>query len=411
MKKGIHRRARKHDPSRKSSGNWFSRIRGKKRTSLAKARKHYQAAFRKPLLEKLEDRHLLATNVLVGEVLQFRGADIIGDGDDNLTLDAAKNIYAINFRGDHDGNVVRTVKGVDFISDNGGGTQSLYGGDVTVYGPREVGNWGNRPNYGSGSDEERMEDIMHDIRWSTPGQLHGADLAVVPGTNYRLELLISANHNEHRQWDITLDDGLQAVDGLKSLGIEGTAEGNSYDQGRSVNYRYDFVADDPKFEVRLGQFFGGGSGGDQNPIWQALTLHQTNEDPSIAELDGDLIQGYVPGSPNVAIDVAPAATVTDPDGSFGGGNLTVTRTSGGEPVDLLTVRAQQGGTGLDGGTNEVRVAGTTIGVMVSGGIPGQDLVIDFNANATAARVTTLMPLLEFGMIGNGGASHSKALEV
>ncbi|MFP6694479.1 MAG: hypothetical protein VB875_15760, partial [Pirellulales bacterium] len=256
-----------------------------------------------------------------------------------------------------------------------------------------------------------MEDIMHDIRWSTPGQLHGADLAVVPGTSYRLELLISANHNEHRQWDITLDDGLQAVDGLKSLGIEGTAEGNSYDQGRSVNYRYDFVADDPKFEVRLGQFFGGGSGGDQNPIWQALTLHQTNEDPSIAELDGDLIQGYVPGSPNVAIDVAPAATVTDPDGSFGGGSLTVTRTSGGEPVDLLTVRAQQGGTGLDGGTNEVRVGGTTIGVMASGGIPGQDLVINFNANATAARVTTLMPLLEFGMIGNGGASHSKALEV
>ncbi|MFP6668260.1 MAG: hypothetical protein VB876_13155, partial [Pirellulales bacterium] len=136
-----------------------------------------------------------------------------------------------------------------------------------------------------------------------------------------------------------------------------------------------------------------------------------NSAPSIAELDGDLIQGYVPGSPNVAIDVAPAATVTDAEQSLSGGHLKVTRTSGGEGVDLLTVRAQQGGTGLDGGTNEVRVAGTTIGVMVSGGIPGQDLVINFNANATAARVTTLMPLLEFGMIGNGGAAHSKALEV
>ncbi|MFP6659332.1 MAG: hypothetical protein VB853_14200, partial [Pirellulales bacterium] len=136
-----------------------------------------------------------------------------------------------------------------------------------------------------------------------------------------------------------------------------------------------------------------------------------NSAPSIAELDGDLIQGYVPGSPNVAIDVAPAATVTDAEQSLSNGHLKVTRTSGGEGVDLLTVRAQQGGTGLDGGTNEVRVGGTTIGVMATGGIPGQDLVINFNANATAARVTTLMPLLEFGMIGNGGAAHSKALEV
>lgn len=91
-----------------------------------------------------------------------------------------------------------------------------------------------------------------------------------------------------------------------------------------------------------------------------------------------------------ATAIAPAATVTDSTSAdFNGGSLTVSFGATGTSFDQLTVENQGVGAGQIGvsGAN-ITYGGVTIGTL-SGGANGANLVVAFNASATAAAVTAL----------------------
>ena len=95
-----------------------------------------------------------------------------------------------------------------------------------------------------------------------------------------------------------------------------------------------------------------------------------------------------------AIDLAPVATVSAV-GNFAGQSL---RISGLLPETRI---------GFDGfaslsGAN-VRISGTTIGT-ITGGSNGVDIVIAFNASATAARIQTLIQELTFASTSDAPAA-------
>ncbi len=198
------------------------------------------------------------TVVNFGTVSQFTGP-----GDLDLSGDIVR---AVNFNGSD-----TTVAGVNFKSD---------AGDPDFVGPQQVVGWQNRPEYGDTADDDNLEAIMHDIRWANSGasEFLEAHVPVTAGQEYKLQLLISGNHQESRVWDIEIE-GMEAVDSLTSLGLHT----DTYDVGRSVVYTFQDQAPDDVLDIRMGQIFGETAGDDLNPIWQAMTLELIPE-PSAASL-------------------------------------------------------------------------------------------------------------------------------
>ncbi|TPN47479.1 adhesin, partial [Mesorhizobium sp. B1-1-9] len=123
-----------------------------------------------------------------------------------------------------------------------------------------------------------------------------------------------------------------------------------------------------------------------------VTIHGTNDAP-VVDLNGasagfSTTLTYTAGSAATAI--APAATITDIDSAnFGGGSLTVGFTANGAVTDQLTIQNQAAGAGqITVSGNSVSYGGTLIGTF-SGGTNGSNLVVTFNANATAAAAQAL----------------------
>ena len=114
-----------------------------------------------------------------------------------------------------------------------------------------------------------------------------------------------------------------------------------------------------------------------------------NQPPQSTNLEGD-VATYQFGGP-VRLDVGGDASITD-TGDFEGGSLTVAVTTGEVPSQDLLGIALSASVDVSGST--VWVEGFAIGT-VTGGSSGADLVISFNANATAARVQTLVRALEY----------------
>ncbi|TPK76973.1 adhesin, partial [Mesorhizobium sp. B2-4-18] len=118
----------------------------------------------------------------------------------------------------------------------------------------------------------------------------------------------------------------------------------------------------------------------------------TNDAPAIDLNSGtagtSTILNYTAGSAATAI--APAATITDIDSAnFGGGSLTVGFTANGAATDQLTIQNQAPGAGqITVSGNSVSYGGTLIGTF-TGGTNGSNLVVTFNANATAAAAQAL----------------------
>ena len=199
-----------------------------------------------------------ATVVNFGTVSQFEGP---GD------LDLDGNIVkATNFNGS-----ALSVAGVTFEAD---------AGDTDYVGPQNVVGWQNRPEYGATADDDNLEQIMHDIRWanSGAGEFLEANIGVDVGTEYKVQLLISGNHQENRVWDIEVE-GAIGVEDITSLGLDTDA----YDVGRSVVYTHTLTADDDTLNIVMGNVSGDTAGDDLNPIWQALTVEAIPE-PSAATL-------------------------------------------------------------------------------------------------------------------------------
>ena len=118
--------------------------------------------------------------------------------------------------------------------------------------------------------------------------------------------------------------------------------------------------------------------------------------PVIGNLNGDSVT-YTEGGGAVAIDAGTAATVTDSDNTdFNGGNLTVSITGGNAAQDILGL-STGGAITLSGSTagSTVSVGGTVIGTLANNIAAGNNLVINFDGNATPARVASLLAAIQY----------------
>jgi hypothetical protein len=204
---------------------------------------------------------LASTVVHFGSIKQIsRAADLDLDGD---------FVYAVNFSAD---DPVRVVRGVRFQPDR------LPIPGAAFVGPQQVTPWQTKPEFGASADDNELEQILHDIRWASSGagETLRATLAVIPGETYKLQLLISANNNENRRWDIRVG-GQAAVDEITSLG---SSPGQTYAVNRATLYTCQWTATHRELVIQMGTLFGGNDGGDRNPIWQALTLEKISFPPS-----------------------------------------------------------------------------------------------------------------------------------
>ncbi|WDY55825.1 Ig-like domain-containing protein [Pseudomonas sp. PSKL.D1] len=136
--------------------------------------------------------------------------------------------------------------------------------------------------------------------------------------------------------------------------------------------------------------------------------------PVVGNLNGDSLT-YTQGGGAVLIDVGGNATVSDSDSAdFAGGNLTAAISANGVAgEDILSIRNQGTGAGqisLSG--NTVSYGGVAIGT-VAGGSGGANLVVTFNANATAAAVQALVRNLSYdnSNAGNGIGQASRSISV
>jgi hypothetical protein len=119
--------------------------------------------------------------------------------------------------------------------------------------------------------------------------------------------------------------------------------------------------------------------------------------PVIGNLNGDSVT-YTEGGGAVAIDAGTAATVADSDNTdFNGGNLTVSITGGGNAAQDILGLSTGGTITLSGSTagSTVSVGGTVIGTLANNIAAGNNLVINFDGNATPARVASLLAAIQY----------------
>ncbi|RCK38736.1 beta strand repeat-containing protein, partial [Thalassospira xiamenensis] len=119
--------------------------------------------------------------------------------------------------------------------------------------------------------------------------------------------------------------------------------------------------------------------------------------PVIGNLNGDSVT-YTEGGGAVAIDAGTAATVADSDNTdFNGGNLTVSITGGGNAAQDILGLSTGGTIALSGSTagSTVSVGGTVIGTLANNIAAGNNLVINFDGNATPARVASLLAAIQY----------------
>lgn len=194
------------------------------------------------------------------------------------TLNLANPVYAVNFVGPD-----ATVNGVTFQSD----TTAIAG--FSSVGPQNVVGWQTKPEFGSSADDDSLEQIYQDIRWTNaaadpPLQ---ANMDVTAGQQYRLQILFYGNHAlDTRGWDISVD-GTLVVDNVSSLGAySDPLLLPAYSPNLGLVYTYDFVAPDGQVNVAMGQLGGDPSElPDLNAIWGGLALTQIPE-PSCLLLGG-----------------------------------------------------------------------------------------------------------------------------
>ena len=126
--------------------------------------------------------------VITGSVSLFSGPD-------DLLLDPASNVIAVDIGGDTTGNV---VNGVSFLNDGTGITGSVSNGGVMVSSTatHSINGWSGAPSYSGGTpgSAAALGNIMHDIRWSlNPANVSVDITGLSDGTLYNVQLLFSEN--------------------------------------------------------------------------------------------------------------------------------------------------------------------------------------------------------------------------
>jgi hypothetical protein len=155
--------------------------------------------------------------------------------------------------------------------------------------------------------------------------------------------------------------------------------------GANVSDTFNFDVDDGQGNALTGQSY-------------TITVTPVNDAPTITDLAGDNL-AYSEGDGARIIDQGILAGVADVDsGDFDTGNLTVTISAGGVASEDVLAIDTAGTVTLSAGmsvTSIVSVGGVAIGTITNDGSGGNDLAVTFNANATAARVATLVQAITY----------------
>lgn len=139
----------------------------------------------------------------------------------------------------------------------------------------------------------------------------------------------------------------------------------------------------------------------------AITVTNVNEAPVISGLSAADNQTISASAAAVLLDQGTLASVSDVDNTnFNNGSLTIALVSGRETGDTLAIRSGSGVT-LSDGTNvasDISVGGQIIGTIANNGTgSGTDnLVINLNAQATPAKVSSLLQNITFDATGTQG---------
>ena len=213
------------------------------------------------------------TQVFVGEIIEFTGPD-------DLNLDPASNIIAVNLTGAVD----LDVNGVTFYEDTTNpGVATANGVTVTTTALNNIPNWAT-PAHGanttptfSGADATsttNLQDIMTGIRWTPFPDPVLVDISgLTPGATYEIQLLTNEGNVRGRHWDIGVEDVL-VVDNYTASGIEFV---HTWTPNNSFAYVGEFEAPaDGILNVVMQQHIGGHDfrGPDNNPILQAVIVHE-----------------------------------------------------------------------------------------------------------------------------------------
>jgi hypothetical protein len=168
---------------------------------------------------------------------------------------------------------------------------------------------------------------------------------------------------------------------------------------RNINYAAPSAIGARTFDLTVKDGDGTANGGADTSDAVTFTVNVNPNPPVITNLDGDNVDydPFVGGE--ALLDIGGDAAVTDADSAnFNNGNLTATIASGGTPAEDVLGIDTSGTVSVAGAT--VSVGGTAIGTITSDGTGGNDLVVTFNANATPARVTTLLRALTYENTNN-----------
>ncbi|MCH8045765.1 MAG: PEP-CTERM sorting domain-containing protein [Planctomycetes bacterium] len=215
-----------------------------------------------------------ALNIIVGTSFEIHGPD-------DMNLDPAMAIIAVNVNGDTD----RLVNGVMFRTDGQGGvsgTATEGGVSVTTSTPNQINDWAAAPTFTSGSaaDNAELAEVMRDIRWADGAAGQVLDISITgltPGAAVELQLLTNEGQIRDRRWDISVD-GVLVVDDYSSVGGDG-----AWDTTNSYVYQGEFVVNGAgTMDIQFAADLGGDPnlGADINPILQGIVLHNLIPEPS-----------------------------------------------------------------------------------------------------------------------------------
>ena len=182
--------------------------------------------------------------------------------DIHLGTDGFKSVYAVNVSGG--GTSPLSVNGVAFEACGADGTDVP---GVTVTG-KAVGNWGDKPEYGQGTDNDNLAAIMHDIRYADGTDTVTVSASVEPGRTYKLKLLFSENYYKE-PGKRTFGFEINGMRFPRAFDVNRVTGPWSDNPAAGVVVEYEFVADDDSLRVVLSR---GINAPDSNPILNAFTL-------------------------------------------------------------------------------------------------------------------------------------------
>jgi hypothetical protein len=269
-----------------------------------------------------------ASTVNLGTLTPFTGGDA-GEG-----IDLSGNIiYAFNL-----GGTSQTVQGVEFAA------ASVFAPPADITTPVEtlefdysIANPGgaNGTDYGLTSDDDALETIVNSVWYNTNWTF---DLAVTPGTQYQLQLVLQESFITHqgtdsRNFSVSVET---AAPETLSLAIDelvlGQETNGAFVDGTDAGlvYTYTFTASDSSFRVALADSL---TGIDTFAVLAAMTLEELGADtiaPGLSTLD--------PVDDATAVPVISDLVVTfDEIVVFGTGNITIKESVGGAVVETFNV--------------------------------------------------------------------------